>query len=73
MPGDRLASELRQIDPTTVLVLTTGWRLEEKDTRLVGFDFWIQKPFRGLDRLKSVVAQGILLRDERSGLAGDNS
>jgi CheY-like chemotaxis protein len=66
MAGDALAFQLIQIDPNLVLVMTTGWKLDEDDSRLIGFDFWIQKPFRGLDRVRDLVTRGIHLHDERT-------
>ena len=67
MAGDALAFQLKQIDPNLVLIMTTGWKLTDDDTRLTGFDFWIQKPFRGLDRVRDLVTRGIHLHDERTG------
>lgn len=66
MAGDALAFQLKQIDPNLVLIMTTGWKLTDDDPRLTGFDFWIQKPFRGLDRVRDLVTQGIHLHDERT-------
>ena len=67
MSGDALAFQLKQIDPNLVLVMTTGWKLDDNDSRLTGFDFWIQKPFRGLDRVRDLVTRSIHLHDERTG------
>lgn len=66
MSGDVLAHELRQINPHVGLILTTGWKLEEDDPRLSEFDFWIQKPFRGFDLLRTRVHEAVALYDQRS-------
>lgn len=66
MSGDVLAAELKKINPHISLILTTGWKLEDDDPRLEAFDFWLQKPFRGFDKLRSLVHQGIANYDQRS-------
>jgi len=66
MSGDVLAEELRQINPNISLILTTGWQLPDDDPRLAEFDFWIQKPFRGFDRIRELVHQAIEKHDQKS-------
>ncbi|MBT3603012.1 MAG: response regulator, partial [Candidatus Latescibacteria bacterium] len=65
MSGDVLAEELKKINPNIALILTTGWKLPDDDPRLTEFDFWIQKPFRGFDRIRELVQQAIELHDQR--------
>lgn len=65
MSGDVLAEELKKINPNIALVLTTGWKLPDDDPRLTEFDFWIQKPFRGFDKIRELVQQAIELHDQR--------
>ena len=66
MPGNRIAEEMRQVDPSVATVLITGWELEEDDPRLSAFDFRIQKPFSDLDKVKNAVAQAVELHDRRT-------
>ena len=70
MSGDRLVHEMRQIDPATATVLITGWDLPDSDTRVVSFDFQLQKPFEDLDEVERMVAQAIQVHDERSKRQG---
>jgi FixJ family two-component response regulator len=65
LPGDQVAREMRRVDPCLATVLITGWNLEENDSRLLAFDFRIQKPFDNLDRVLNAVAQAVELRDTR--------
>jgi CheY-like chemotaxis protein len=66
--GDQLLKQIKEIDPQVATVLITGWTLPETDTRVVSFDFQIQKPFDDLDDVEDVVAQAIALHDERVGM-----
>ena len=66
MPGDQVAREMRQVDPSVATVLMTGWRLGADDRRASLFDFRIQKPFDNLDKIIDVVAQAVGLHDERA-------
>ena len=43
IPGDRVAREMRDADPSVVTVLVTGWELEAGDPRLAPFDFTLLK------------------------------
>ncbi len=58
MPGDRLAHELRRLDPHIGLVLMSGLEVPEGDRRRERFDVFLQKPcavgqiFAGLARAK---------------------
>jgi PAS domain S-box-containing protein len=65
MSGDRVAREMRRVDPAVVSVLITGWEMRPDDARLRVFDFQIPKPFDDLDEVEKVVAQAIDLHDER--------
>ncbi len=66
MSGDVLAGELKKINPHLSIILTTGWKLDDDDPRLAKFDFWIQKPFRGFDKIRNLVQQGIALCAQRT-------
>ena len=67
-PGDQVAREIKQADPSVATVLITGWVLKEDDPRLSAFDFRLEKPVRGL-KIKDVVAQAVKLHDARAGTA----
>jgi PAS domain S-box-containing protein len=45
MPGDQIATQIKQMDATVVTIMMTGWILEEGDPRLAPFDYRLQKPF----------------------------
>lgn len=64
VPGDRVAADLRERDPSLVTVLITGWRLAEDDPRLSSFDFYLPKPFMGPD-LEEIVAKAMTLHESR--------
>ena len=64
MPGDQLARRLRQLDPSLVTVLITGWNLGEGDSRLEAFDFYLRKPF-GPDEIQRVLDRATELRNSR--------
>ena len=65
IPGDRVAREMRQADPSLVTVLITGWELDEGDPRVSAFDFRVQKPLDDLAEVEIVVGRAIQLRDRR--------
>ena len=65
-PGDQVAREMQQADPSLVTVLITGWELRDDDPRVALFDFCIQKPFNDLDKVEDIVAQAIELHDARA-------
>jgi PAS domain S-box-containing protein len=65
MSGDRVAREMKRVDPAVVSVLITGWVMRPDDVRLGVFDFQIPKPFDDLDEVEEVVVQAIELHDER--------
>lgn len=65
MPGDRLATKLRDQDPHLVTILITGWELDEDDPRRGPFDIALQKPMRDMARLQQLVRQGVIWHDER--------
>ena len=65
MSGDELMRQMRQIDPLVATVLITGWGLPDTDTRVMSFDFQMQKPFDDLDEVENVVARAIELHLRR--------
>jgi FixJ family two-component response regulator len=65
MPGDRLAQEIREVDPLVATVLVTGWELKESDPRASVFDLRLNKPFNSQDRVMEVVTRGMELHDSR--------
>ena len=64
VPGNRIAEQMRQMDPGLVTVLITGWNLEEDDKRLSAFDFRLRKPFSNADQIRNVLAKAIEFHDE---------
>ncbi|MCC7263738.1 MAG: response regulator, partial [Candidatus Latescibacteria bacterium] len=67
MPGDQVAQRIRQLDPAVATILFSGWELELEDPRRELFDFALRKPLRDLHTFEGVVAQAVLLRDQRAG------
>lgn len=65
LPGDHVAKEIHRINPSVTTVLITGWQLPEGDTRLLEFDFRIQKPLNDIDQFQQVIAHAIQLCDQR--------
>ena len=65
LPGDHVAREIHRMNPSVTTVLITGWQLPEGDTRLLEFDFRIQKPLNDIDELQQVIAHAIQLCDQR--------
>ena len=65
MSGDQLLQRMKEIDPGVATVLITGWTLPEMDTRVLSFDFRIEKPFGDLDEVEDVVVRAIALHDGR--------
>ena len=70
MPGDRVAQEMKRVDPSVATVLITGWKLEADDPRISAFDIWIQKPFNDIDTVWDAVARAIELHDNRADESG---
>ena len=66
LPGDLVAQGMRQVDPSVVTVLITGWELEADHPRLAAFDFRLQKPFDDLGEVEGVVARAIEQHDGRT-------
>jgi CheY-like chemotaxis protein len=64
LPGDQLARRLRELDPSLVTVLITGWNLGEGDARLEPFDFYLRKPF-GPHEIQRVIDRATDLRNSR--------
>ena len=71
IPGDQVAQQIQLQDPAVARILFTGWGLEAEDPRREVFDFVLQKPLRDLRGLEQLVAQAIVLRDQRAGAVGD--
>ncbi len=46
LPGDQVARRFRQLHPASILVLTTGWDIEENYGNLDFFDLYLQKTGR---------------------------
>ena len=67
MPGDQVAQRILALDPAVARILFSGWILEEEDPRARLFDFALQKPLRNLRVFTEVVAQAMVLRDQRGG------
>ena len=70
LAGDLLARQMLAIDPSIATVLISGWELPVDDPRRQPFDFFIQKPFDGLDQVKHAIACAIELHDARIAGAG---
>ena len=73
VPGNRIAEQMRQMDPGLVTVLITGCNLEEDDKRLSAFDFRLRKPFSNADQIRNVVAKAIEYHDEDAKVRGQRS
>ena len=65
MPGDQLAREVKQMDPTLATALITGWHLSDEDPRRRPFDFRIQKPLNDVSEVERTVDQAVSLHDDR--------
>lgn len=65
IPGDKLAQSIRLLYPNTVLILMTGWRLEDDDPRVLLFDFVLKKPLHDMQVVRDVVARAVNLSQER--------
>lgn len=65
MPGNQVAQKMKQVDPSLVTVLITGWGLGDADLRLLSFDYWLQKPV-DLEEMKNVLAKAVSLHDTRA-------
>jgi len=66
VPGDRIARQLRNVDPTVVSVLMTGWNLIEDDPRRVPFDDHIPKPISSREDVQNIVARSMEVHDARA-------
>jgi PAS domain S-box-containing protein len=64
VPGDRVAADMRERDPSLVTVLVTGWIIEEGDPRLTNFDLHLQKPI-GVSDLDQIVSEAMAMHDSR--------
>ena len=65
MPGDKLGQLIRQKDASVVLILMTGWQLSPNDSRRLGFDFYLQKPFADPNELDTLITKSLNLKDDR--------
>jgi two-component system cell cycle sensor histidine kinase/response regulator CckA len=63
--GDKIARQIRLVDPKVVTVLMTGWDLSEDDPRRVPFDDHIPKPISSRKDLQEVVARSLQVHDAR--------
>jgi PAS domain S-box-containing protein len=63
--GWQLAKAIKEINPSTPVVIITGWgaTLEKKEMEAKGIDFQISKPFR-VNQLLSLVSEGLELRKQ---------
>lgn len=68
--GDQVAKRIQELDPAAARILLSGWVLESTDPRSKLFDFALQKPLRDLQGFTETVARAIVLRDQRTGVAG---
>jgi DNA-binding NtrC family response regulator len=55
LPGDQLAIQLCQKDPTLTTILISGWELLSNDPRRAHFDYFIQKPFHDLNQFRLLI------------------
>jgi CheY-like chemotaxis protein len=58
VPGNELASKIKESDPDVVTVLITGWEVPPGDPRLQYFDHHIRKPF-GLVEIRELVERAL--------------
>ena len=58
VPGNELASSIKESDPGVVTVLITGWEVPPGDPRLQHFDYHIRKPF-GLVEIRELVERAL--------------
>ena len=65
IPGDQVAQQLRQADASIVIVLITGFELDEDDARLALFDLWYQKPL-SVAQLDEMLNQATALHQNRT-------
>ena len=64
-PGDQVAREMKNLDPSIVTILITGWELSDEDSRLSAFDFRLKKPFNELKKVEDAVAKAFKLHQSR--------
>ena len=65
LSGDQVDRHIRQHQPATVLVLMTGWDVEQSYAHLGVFDLHLQKPFN-LETVDQILAQAHTLYQQRS-------
>ncbi|MDA0747311.1 MAG: ATP-binding protein, partial [bacterium] len=66
LPGNLLTEEMRRRDSALVVVLITGWELQENDPRRSAFDFYLCKPFGDINEVLRVIAKAIYLHDKKA-------
>lgn len=57
LPGDQLAQQLCQQDPTLKTILISGWDLLPNDPRRSQFDYFIQKPFHDFEIFQQIITE----------------
>ena len=65
LPGHQVAQQIRQVDPSLVAVLITGFELEAHDPHLAVFDLWYRKPL-SLAQLDEMMEQVVSLHQSRT-------
>ena len=65
IPGNQVAQQIRQVDPSLVAVLITGFELEAHDPRLASFDLWYRKPL-SVGQLNEMLEQVQILHQSRT-------
>lgn len=64
MPGDQVATLLREKDPHLTTILITGWELSEDDPQLQPFDDMLLKPFE-MHKLRSAIQDALNKKNHR--------
>ena len=65
MSGNMVLQEMHRWDPSIASVLISGWVFDETDERITKFDFRIQKPFSDINKVMDIVAQAMVLHNQR--------
>ncbi len=65
MPGNIVLQEMHRWDPSIASILISGWVFDETDARVSKFDFRIQKPFSDFNKIMDIVAQAMVLNNQR--------
>ncbi|MFC1716898.1 ATP-binding protein [Candidatus Poribacteria bacterium] len=69
MSGWEVASEIKKRDPSTIVVMTTGWELQmdAEELKKSGIDFVISKPFQ-IQQIRNSVAQAMKMRGKTANI-----